>query len=77
MNNSTRRKRTIEDFEFIQAKTNGKMQDELGKGAFGSVRLAKDKQTGQKVAIKTVIPVVIQDPQTHLEGAVLSRISQA
>lgn len=53
------------------------MQDELGKGAFGSVRLAKDKQTGQKVAIKTVIPVVIQDPQTHLEGAVLSRISQA
>ena len=30
------------------------MQEEIGKGAFGSVRLAKEKATGQKYAIKTV-----------------------
>lgn len=58
--NSTRKKRTIDDYEFIQQKTNGKLQDELGKGAFGMVRLAKDKISGQKVAIKTVHLNIIQ-----------------
>lgn len=36
------------------------MQEEIGKGAFGSVRLAKEKATSQKYAIKTVQLIYIK-----------------
>lgn len=56
-----RKKRTLNEFEFVEKKDNGKAQEELGKGAFGRVRLALDKVTDTKVAIKTVIKWVTLD----------------
>lgn len=54
-----RKKRNLNEFEFVEKKDNGKTQEELGKGAFGRVRLALDKLTNTKVAIKTVISIYI------------------
>jgi serine/threonine protein kinase len=57
-----RKKRALNEFEFVEKKENGKAQEELGKGAFGRVRLAIDKLTDTKVAIKTVRQYIIIDP---------------
>ena len=45
-------KKRKEDFEFVTIGPNGK--DELGKGSYGCVKLARDKSTGQLYAIKIV-----------------------
>ncbi len=44
--------KSLEDFEFINKPR--KATGELGKGAFGEVKLAKEKKTGKIVAIKQV-----------------------
>jgi hypothetical protein len=49
---SKKSKKSLEDYEFVQPKN--KNTDELGRGAFGSVRLVKDKQEQKLYALKTV-----------------------
>lgn len=49
---SSKRARTLEDYEFVNIpkKSNG----DLGKGAFGEVKLVKEKGSGKLFAIKQV-----------------------
>ena len=47
---SKKNAKTIEDYEFINKPK--KETGELGKGAFGEVKLAKEIKTGKIVAIK-------------------------
>lgn len=70
-----RKKRTLNEFEFVEKKENGKAQEELGKGAFGRVRLAVDKLTDTKVAIKTVMKCIIIDPKKNFKGKCFCRAS--
>ncbi|CAD8205584.1 unnamed protein product [Paramecium pentaurelia] len=56
-----RKKRALNEFEFVEKKDNGKAQEELGKGAFGRVRLAIDKLTDTKVAIKTIPKKILKE----------------
>lgn len=44
-------KRSLDDYEIIQLKNN---KNELGRGAYGSVKLVKEKATGTKYAMKVM-----------------------
>lgn len=48
------RRKCLNDYEFVQKKGVSESSDVIGKGAYGIVRLAKEKETGKLVAIKMV-----------------------
>lgn len=54
LNLRKKKKRTIEDFEYIKEVKGGVSKDVIGKGAFGSVRLVKEIKTGKVFAVKAV-----------------------
>ena len=54
---TTRQKKKREDFEFVEKKTEFGKTSEIGKGAFGTVRLVKDISKGTLYAMKIVIHV--------------------
>lgn len=51
---TSKKKKKLEDFEFIERNTKYGKTGELGKGAYGVVRLVKDKHNGHKYAMKIV-----------------------
>lgn len=51
---NSRRKKKLEDFEFIERDSKYGKTGELGKGAYGVVRLVRDKVSGVKFAMKIV-----------------------
>jgi len=53
-----KKKRSLEDFEFVnETRSGGTGKEIIGKGAFGSVKLAKEISTGSLFAIKAVLIV--------------------
>jgi serine/threonine protein kinase len=48
------KRKSLNDYEFIEKKGKTESSDVIGKGAYGIVRLAKEKETGKLVAIKMV-----------------------
>jgi serine/threonine protein kinase len=48
------RRKSLNDYEFVQKKGINESSDVIGKGAYGIVRLAKEKETGKLAAIKMV-----------------------
>lgn len=55
-----KKKRTIDDYEFL-VNDSSKSPAELGKGAYGTVKRAVDKNDGKTYAIKLVtIPFYIE-----------------
>lgn len=52
---SVRNKRSLSDFVFVEKTSAGGIKSsELGKGAFGAVKLVKDVTTGKQYAMKIV-----------------------
>ena len=49
---TTKSKYTLEDFAFVQQK--GKLTSELGKGAFGIVKLVRSRLDDKLYALKTI-----------------------
>lgn len=64
---SNRSKRTLADFIPVEKSTsNGAKSSELGKGAFGAVRLVKDSTSGKLYAMK-IVAVVHTDQEGRAE----------
>ena len=51
---TTRQKKKREDFEFVERQSEFGKTSEIGKGAFGTVRLVRDKSKGTLYAMKIV-----------------------
>jgi hypothetical protein len=56
LNGKTKKKKTLDDYEFI-VNDNGKTKtSDLGKGSYGSVKKVKEKESGKIYAMKIVSP---------------------
>ena len=52
---STKRRRTLSDYKFVQKQGEFEKTSSLGKGAYGEVKLVEDKQKKKLYAMKIVI----------------------
>ena len=50
-----KRKRTLDDYEFVLNENSRLKTSDLGKGSYGTVKKVRDKHTGKIYAIKIVI----------------------
>ncbi len=49
-----KRKRTLDDYEFVLNENSRFKTSDLGKGSYGTVKKARDRHTGKLYAIKIV-----------------------
>lgn len=54
LNGKNKKKKTIDDYEFIVNEGGKTKTSDLGKGSYGSVKKVKDKETGKVYAMKIV-----------------------
>jgi len=53
----SKKKRTLQDYEFVINENSKFKTSDLGKGSYGTVKKCRDKHTGKILAMKIVRPI--------------------